>query len=86
MAEYLASVSWQRGGQDFLDGRYSRGHVRKLSGGAETPATPSLHGVPAPISVDEYVDPEEAFVASLSSCRMLFFLQLACNAGFVVVN
>jgi organic hydroperoxide reductase OsmC/OhrA len=86
MAEYLASVSWQRGGQDFLDGRYSRGHVRKFDGGAEIPASPSPHVVPAPMSVDEYVDPEETFVTSLSSCHLQFFFQLACKARFVVDN
>ena len=84
MSEYFATVSWQRNGQDFLDGRYSRGHVWKFDGGAEIPASPSPHVVPAPMSVEEYVDPEEAFVASLSSCHMLFFLYLAGKARLVV--
>ena len=30
------------------------------------------------------VDPEEAFVASVSSCHMLFFVDFARRAGFVV--
>ncbi|MDX1527354.1 MAG: OsmC family protein [Gammaproteobacteria bacterium] len=84
MSEYFATVSWQRNGQKFLDGRYSRGHVWKFDGGAEIPASPSPHVVPAPMSVEEYVDPEEAFVASLSSCHMLFFLHLAGKARLVV--
>lgn len=84
MSEHLATVSWQRNGQDFLDGKYSRGHVWRFDGGAEIPASPSPHVVPVPMSVEEYVDPEEAFVASLSSCHMLFFLHLAGKAKLVV--
>ena len=84
MSEYFATVSWQRNDQDFLGGRYSRGHVWKFDGGAEIPASPSPHVVPPPMSIKEYVDPEEAFVASLSSCHMLFFLYLAGKARLVV--
>ncbi|HSS66098.1 MAG TPA: OsmC family protein [Gammaproteobacteria bacterium] len=84
MSEHFATVSWQRNGQNFLDGRYSRAHIWKFDGGAEIPASPSPHVVPAPMSIQEYVDPEEAFVASLSSCHMLFFLHLAGKAKFVV--
>ncbi len=84
MSEFFATVSWRRNGQNFLDGKYSRGHVWKFDGGAEIPASPSPHVVPAPMSIEEYVDPEEAFVASLSSCHMLFFLYLAGKARLVV--
>lgn len=84
MSEYFATVSWRRNGQNFLDGKYSRGHVWKFDGGAEIPASPSPHVVPAPMSIEEYVDPEEAFVASLSSCHMLFFLHIASKAKLVV--
>ena len=84
MSEHIAVVSWKRNGQKFVDGKYSRGHVWKFDGGAEIPASPSPHVVPAPMSIEEYVDPEEAFVASLSSCHMLFFLHLAGRAKLVV--
>ena len=84
MSEYFATVSWQRDGANFLDGRFSRGHVWKFDGGAEIPASPSPHVVPAPMSIEAYVDPEEAFVASLSSCHMLFFLHLSSKARFTV--
>lgn len=84
MSEYFATVTWRRGGQNFLDGQYSRGHIWKFDGGAEIPASPSPHIVPVPMSVEEYVDPEEAFVAALSSCHMLFFLQLACQSKLVI--
>jgi len=84
MSEYHARVSWQRGNADFLDNRYSRGHLWEFDGGVSVPATSSPHVVPAPMSVESNVDPEEAFVAALSSCHMLFFLSLAAKAGLLV--
>lgn len=84
MSVYTATVRWQRGKQKFSDGRYSRGHVWDFDGGASIAASASPHVVPLPFSVEENVDPEEAFVASVSSCHMLFFLSFAQKAGFVV--
>lgn len=84
MSEHFATISWQRNDQNFADGKYSREHVWRFDGGAEIPASPSPHVVPVPMSIEEYVDPEEAFVASLSSCHMLFFLHLASRAKYVV--
>ena len=84
MSEYYATVAWQRGDQAFSDNKYSRGHTWQFDGGLTVPASPSPHVVPAPMSVEENVDPEEAFVASLSSCHMLFFLSIAAKKGFVV--
>lgn len=84
MSEYYARVSWQRGNANFLDNRYSRGHIWEFDGGVSVPATSSPHVVPVPMSVESNVDPEEAFVAALSSCHMLFFLSLAAKAGLLV--
>ena len=84
MAEYRATVSWQRDGAKFTDNRYSRGHRWSFDGGIEVPASASPQVVPLPLSVEAAVDPEEAFVASLSSCHMLFFLSYAAKRGFVV--
>lgn len=84
MSEYLARVAWHRGDQNFLDSRYSRGHVWEFDGGVTIPASSSSSVVPLPMSVEENVDPEEAFVASLSSCHMLFFLSIAAKQGFRV--
>lgn len=84
MSTYGATIHWQRGDAAFLDGRFSRGHVWRFDGGASVPASSSPHVLPLPLSVEEGVDPEEAFVASLSSCHMLFFLLIACKRGFVV--
>ncbi len=84
MARYVATVEWIRGGAVFVDNRYSRAHVWRFDGGAEISASSSPHVVPAPLSDPAAVDPEEAFVASLSSCHMLWFLSLAAKRGLVV--
>ena len=85
MSEYSASVSWRRtADEDFIDSRYSRAHEWHFDGGAVVPASASPHVVPLPFSVEANVDPEEAYVASLSSCHMLFFLSIAAKRRFVV--
>ena len=84
MSHYTTIVSWKRGSQVFLDNRYSRAHVWRFDGGIEVPASSSPTVVPLPLSRAEAVDPEEAFVASLSSCHMLWFLSIAAKKGFVV--
>ena len=84
MAAYLADIHWQRGNAAFVDNRYSRAHVWRFDGGVEVPASSSAHLVPLPMSNAAAVDPEEAFVASLASCHMLWFLSLAAARGFCV--
>jgi len=84
MSEHTATVIWQRGDQRFTDNAYSRGHEWKFDGGARIAASASPDVVPLPMSVAENVDPEEAFVASLSSCHMLFFLSIAARRGYVI--
>ncbi|MBS7660457.1 OsmC family protein [Pseudomonas lalucatii] len=84
MAEYTANIIWERGEQDFLANRYSRAHRWRFDGGVEVPASSSPHVVPLPWSDAHGVDPEEAFVAALSSCHMLWFLSLAAKQGFRV--
>jgi organic hydroperoxide reductase OsmC/OhrA len=84
MSAHVCSVSWRRGDAVFVDRRYSRAHAWRFDGGVEVPASASPHAVPAPYSDARGVDPEEAFVAALSSCHMLSFLWLAAQRGFVV--
>ena len=85
MSTYTATVRWSRSGDgDFTKGQYSRAHQWAFDGGAVVPASASPHVVPAPWSDAAGVDPEEAFVASLSSCHMLFFVDFARRAGLVV--
>ncbi len=83
--EYKATVCWTRDdGAPFTDSKYSRGHVWRFDGGTEVPASSAPASVPLPFSRADAVDPEEAFVAALSSCHMLFFLAFAARRGFVV--
>ncbi len=84
MSAYLATIRWERGDQPFIDERYSRGHTWSFDGGVEVPGSSSPHVVPLPYSQANAVDPEEAFVASLSSCHMLWFLQIAAKRGFCI--
>src|SRR4029079_10959174 len=87
MSTYTATIRWQRGdasAEGFIKGQYGRGHEWAFDGGHVMKASASPHIVPSPWSDVEGVDPEEAFVASLSSCHMLFFVDFARRAGFVV--
>ncbi len=84
MSEHKASISWKRTSPDFLKGQYSREHTWTFDGGMTIPASPSPSVVPLPWSNPANVDPEEAFVASLSSCHMLTYLYLASRQGFQV--
>ncbi len=83
MGSYTATIEWQRGDAAFTDQRYSRAHLWRFDGlvvaGSSSPSV-----VPLPMSRADAVDPEEAFVASLSSCHMLWFLSIAADAGWVV--
>ena len=82
MGTYTARVSWTRGEQPFTDGNYSRAHTWRFDGGVQVRGSSSPRVVKPPLSDESAVDPEEAFVASLSSCHMLFFLDFARRAGF----
>jgi organic hydroperoxide reductase OsmC/OhrA len=84
MSVYTAIVTWERGGAAFVDNRFSRAHTWTFDGGVTVPASASPHVVRLPLSRADAVDPEEAFVASLSSCHMLTFLWVAATRGFVV--
>ena len=82
--EYTVDVFWERGDADFLDNRYSRKHILRFDGGLEIAASSSPHVVPLPMSDASAVDPEEAFVAALASCHMLWFLSIAARRGYRV--
>lgn len=87
MSTYTATVRWSHTGNgDFTEGQYSRAHEWAFDGGAVVPASASPHFVPVPWSDPAGVDPEEAFVASLSSCHMLFFIDFARRAGLTIDN
>jgi organic hydroperoxide reductase OsmC/OhrA len=84
MGEYTANLEWQRDGAVFTDNRFSRAHRWRFDGGADVAGSASPLIVPPPQSDPAAVDPEEAFVAAIASCHMLWFLALAARAGFVV--
>ncbi len=84
MSLYSAEVLWLRGEQDFLGNRYSRKHLLRFDGGLEVPGSSSPHVVPLPMSDASALNPEEAFVASLSSCHMLWFLSIAAKRKFCI--
>ena len=84
MATYTAEILWQRGTQPFLDKRYSRQHTIRFDGGLSVPGSSSPHVVPLPMSDAAAMDPEEALIASLASCHMLWFLAIAAERGFCV--
>jgi organic hydroperoxide reductase OsmC/OhrA len=84
MSTHTAVVAWQRAGEAFIDQRYSRRHGWRFDGGASVLASSSPSVVPVPMSDPAGVDPEEAFVAALSSCHLLWFLSLAASDGWIV--
>jgi organic hydroperoxide reductase OsmC/OhrA len=82
---HSVKVSWKRKSDEaFLDNKYSRSHTWTFDGGIELAASSSPQVVPLPMSNESAVDPEEAFVASLSSCHMLWFLSLAVENNYLV--
>ena len=85
MSTYTATIRWSRTGEsDFTKGRYSRAHEWAFDGGALVPASASPDNVPPGTADEAGVDPEEGFIAAISSCHMLFFLDYARRDGFVV--
>jgi organic hydroperoxide reductase OsmC/OhrA len=85
MTTHHATIHWSRAGDaPFVDRRYARAHRWSFDGGAVVPASSSPHVVKVPLSDPSAVDPEEAYVAALASCHMLWFLDLASRDGYVV--
>jgi organic hydroperoxide reductase OsmC/OhrA len=81
ISTHNATIRWKNTGPNFLKRLYSREHTIHFDGGVIVPGSPSPHIVPAPWSNATAVDPEEAFVASVASCHMLWFLHVAIDAG-----
>ncbi|MFC7460582.1 OsmC family protein [Hydrogenophaga defluvii] len=87
MSKHLCTVAWENAESNtFTQRRYPRRHHWTFDGGAVVTASSSPHVVPTPYSDATAVDPEEAFVAALSSCHMLWFLDFAARAGWVVTQ
>ena len=88
MADHRATIMWQGWAtpDDFVKGKYSREHAWTFDGGITVAASSSPSVVPAPWSNAAFVDPEEAFVASIASCHLLSFLYVAAKAGFALAS
>jgi organic hydroperoxide reductase OsmC/OhrA len=86
VAVHTATIEWVRNGHKFTDNQYSRAHTWQFDGGLAVPASSSPHVVRIPLSNPANVDPEEAFIAALSSCHMLWFLNIAAVKGYVIDN
>lgn len=84
MARHTATITWTRDGARFTNGQYQRVHRWRFGSGTEIMASSAPDIVPPPHSDPDAVDPEEAFVAAISSCHMLWFLSIAAQRGFVV--
>ncbi len=80
MSEHKVTVEWQRETADFSYQTYNRDHNWAFDAGVTVRAS----ATPAYLGNAKCVDPEEAFVASLSSCHMLTFLAIASKKRFVL--
>jgi organic hydroperoxide reductase OsmC/OhrA len=85
MSRHVAEIAWRSDG-DFPSGRYSRRHELRFDGGAVVAGSASPDVVPPPLSDPAGVDPEEALVAAVAACHMLWFLDLARRAGLDVAS
>jgi organic hydroperoxide reductase OsmC/OhrA len=82
---YSVQLLWKKSpNEKFTDNKYSRRHQWIFDGGTKVSASSSPHVVPVPLSDESAVDPEEAFIAALSSCHMLFFLSLAAKRNYII--
>lgn len=86
MSKHEARVAWSFSGEDFRSGRYSREHSWTFDGGQVVAASASPAVVRAPYSNPAGVDPEEAFIAAISSCHLLTFLHLASRQGLDILS
>lgn len=84
MSVHAAAIRWERGDQPFTDGKYSRAHLISFDGGVSIAGSAAPSVVRPPLSKEDAADPEELLVAALANCHMLFFLDFARKAGFVV--
>jgi len=80
MSEHKVTLRWERGGAEFVYQKYPRDHTWSFDGGHTMTAT----AAPAYLGNPANVDPEEAFVASLSSCHMLTFLAICARKRLTV--
>ncbi|HEV8096948.1 MAG TPA: OsmC family protein [Burkholderiales bacterium] len=86
MSEHRATIDWQLETAEFAYESYNRSHALTFDHGVQAPGAAAPANIPASAVGAPGVDPEQAFVAALSSCHMLWFLHLACNRKFKVTR
>ena len=84
MSLHQATIEWRRLDPDFDYKAYDRGHWLAFGDDIRVPGTAARANIPNTAPLSPGVDPEQAFVASISSCHMLWFLHIACTAKLVV--
>ena len=84
MSDHRAVIEWSRDGQEFVYETYSRKHALRFEGAITVPGNAAPANIPKTVPPAPGVDPEQAFIASLSSCHMLWFLHLACQKNWIV--
>jgi organic hydroperoxide reductase OsmC/OhrA len=82
VSEHRAAVEWKRSGE-FRHETYSRNHLVRFDG-FELTGRASPENIPPTSATGPGVDPEQAFVGSLSACHMLWFLALAAQRKWIV--
>ncbi len=85
MSEYRATIEWQLAGE-FRYETYSRSHSIDFGRGVRLAGNAAAANIPKTVPAAPGADPEQQFIASLSSCHMLWFLHLACNRKYVVTR
>ncbi|MGH8674562.1 MAG: OsmC family protein [Burkholderiales bacterium] len=86
MSEHRATIDWRLETAEFTYESYSRSHALTFDDGVRVPGAAAPANIPASAAGAPGVDPEQAFVAALSSCHMLWFLRLACNRKLKVAR
>ena len=80
MSGYKVNLLWKEESEDFSYKNYTRTHAWTFGGGIRIQAS----AAPEYLGKAEFVNPEEAFAASLSSCHLLTFLAIAAMKKFRV--
>lgn len=76
-----ARITWLA---DEPNHKYSRDHRWDFDSGISVPASASPEIVPNTYVGPKTIDPEEAFIAAIASCHMLWFLHIAHQNHFFV--
>ena len=80
MSKHTAKIKWNRTTESFQYKDYNREHEWQFDNGQTITAAAS----PTYLGNPEFIDPEEAFVAALSSCHLLTLLAICARRAITV--